>query len=512
MRKFVISNGIVICLVLVILGWTHYSRLQDFRAYHTALAQKSTSASSQEIAAFIAEKKRLVALFAQDHRELINQLVQDPENEDLYDQLNDRIALYFPDYFAFTISNHRGKPSLEDFDGFIGELCINDLQYFSNTTIQKHRIHPNAEAYHFDVLAQLDKGTGAILFISFHADVLGTILSNAQASGHELLITLPEASNLIEVTDKGARINVPRNDYRLSGEEKQRILLSTSIPNTQWTVVDIHNQTLFTDYARELYKTNIVIVILFITISMIMLYAVYREEKLRRKAESAKQNFLSVISHELRTPITSIIGSLSLMANGTFGKLNKQMEQFVNIALSNSERLSLLINDLLDIQKLEADQMKLTLEVVELEALVQESIDNNIGYAEKLGVTFSLIAKKSDLQVNVDKNKIIQVLSNYLSNAAKYGCENDAIEVVIDENTGMARVSVKDHGAGIPDSFREQVFEKFSQAQTGNSREISGTGLGLSIVKAIIEKHKGRVGFESQAGKGTVFYFDLPLV
>jgi len=512
MKTYTIYMALIVGLFSAALAWIVTSRQDDYRAYHTAIAQESTASAANAIAGFVAEKTRLVRLFSDEHLDLVRALAAQPDSETLHQRLEQRIALYFPGYFSFTVSGLDGQPHIEDFDGLIGDLCRTDLRTFADTGSQQPRIHPHSEAYHFDVLAPFGAGQNAgILFISFHADILGEVLKSAQTSGHQLIVTDPEASDLIEVTADGARINWDREDYRLSTAEKNRILFRSEVPGTAWTIVDLSTPGLFENYSAQLIKHSVLIFLLLITITLVMLVLLRREEGLRRAAERHKDDFLSIVSHELRTPLTSIRGSLGLIAGGVTGDITDKTRSLVDAALANSERLVLLINDLLDLQKIEADQMAIDRKPVELEPFMHNCIEWNAGYAEKFGARFVLTENTPGIVVDIDEHRIAQVISNLLSNAVKYGAEQDTIEIACSQVDGYARIAITDHGPGIPESFHKRIFEKFAQLDASDNRKVNGTGLGLSIVKFITEKHGGKAGFETRVGSGSTFYIDLPV-
>ena len=232
----------------------------------------------------------------------------------------------------------------------------------------------------------------------------------------------------------------------------------------------------------------------------------------RQKVERMKNEFISMVSHELRTPLTSIRGSLSLIVGGVAGEISPQAKELVKIAFKNSERLVLLINDILDIEKIESGKMDFQMEVVELIPLVEQAIEANHAYGEQFSVKFQLQSEDnlSCMTVKVDNYRLIQVISNLLSNAAKFSPPNETVTILVTRQENTVRVAVSDRGAGIPEAFRAKIFQKFAQADSTTTREKGGTGLGLSISKAIIEKLGGTIGFETETHVGTTFYFDLP--
>jgi PAS domain S-box-containing protein len=232
----------------------------------------------------------------------------------------------------------------------------------------------------------------------------------------------------------------------------------------------------------------------------------------RKEVEKLKSEFTAVVSHELRTPLTSIRGSLGLILGALASSLQPKVRDLLEIAQSNCERLVLLVNDILDIEKFSAGQMRFELQTAPLAGLVQQAVDANEGYARKFHVRIEVRAADPGWHVTVDPDRFIQVMSNLLSNAAKYSPQGGAVRIQSELRGDYVRVSVRDDGPGIPDSFRERIFEKFSQADASTTREKGGTGLGLHIAKRFVEHMQGRIGFESEAGRGSTFWIELPLV
>ncbi len=231
----------------------------------------------------------------------------------------------------------------------------------------------------------------------------------------------------------------------------------------------------------------------------------------RVKIERMKSEFISTVSHELRTPLTSIRGSLGLIAGGVAGELPAQAKSLVDIAHKNSERLILLVNDILDMEKIEAGKMEFQPKPIELRTLLEQALEGNRAYAEQYKVTYELKENLAGVMVNVDANRLLQVLANLLSNAAKFSRTGGKVTVDSAINGNIVHVSVQDHGSGISEQFRSQVFQKFAQADSSDTRKKGGTGLGLSITKSIVEQMGGRIGFNSQPDILTTFWVEFPV-
>ncbi len=222
-----------------------------------------------------------------------------------------------------------------------------------------------------------------------------------------------------------------------------------------------------------------------------------------------KDEFVATVSHELRTPMTSIAGSLGLLVGGAGGALPDPAKRLLTIAHSNSQRLVRLINDILDIEKMESGKSVFALQPVELRALVEQAIEANRGFAEGYGVSVNLAADAAQGVVRVDPDRMTQVIINLLSNAVKFSPRGQEVVVGIEHKGTTIRVTVRDHGPGIPENYTSRVFEKFVQVDASDARQKGGTGLGLSIVKQIMLRLGGDVGLESAAGGGTIFHVEL---
>ena len=230
----------------------------------------------------------------------------------------------------------------------------------------------------------------------------------------------------------------------------------------------------------------------------------------RKHAETLKEEFISTVSHELRTPLTSIRGSIGLLTGGLAGEFSDKARQLLTIAHNNTERLLMLINDILDLSKIESGKMDFKFAEMDVQSFLEEAIASNHGYAEQHGVSYVLENNVMGAKLHADENRLMQVMNNLMSNAAKFAPQGDKIVISVNRHHQQIRISVTDHGSGIPKELEPRIFDKFTQADSSDTRQVGGTGLGLNITKAMIEKHNGRIAFASEQGVGTTFYFDIP--
>ena len=230
----------------------------------------------------------------------------------------------------------------------------------------------------------------------------------------------------------------------------------------------------------------------------------------RKSMERLKDEFVSSVSHELRTPLTSISGSLGLLMAKAGGDLPAPAARLVAIAHTNSQRLVRLVNDILDIEKMESGQVAFHLRRIDVRSLVEQAIEANRGLAESAGVRIRLEDAAAAGDVRADSDRLTQLVTNLLSNAVKFSPAGNEVLVAVEKRADAIRISVRDHGPGIPDDFKPRIFERFAQADATNAGQKGGTGLGLSIVKQIVERLGGKAGFADAPGGGTIFHVDLP--
>ena len=262
-------------------------RISNFVKYHHDISATATRNISKEIDRILQQKRLLVKSFMQDNRQLIAGIVRDPEDEDLYASFNLKLGRYFTDYFASNIVTRDGELIVDDFEGYIGEMCLSDLKQYIDTGQQHIRIHPNITIYHYDILVEFPHGTDSkILIITFNAGELANLLRTSTPVRHKLVIT-DARNDLIEITPEGSRIEVTnRLDYRLTPDEKNRVISSASIPGTHWHVIDMHSEGLFSDYTHRVVLQGAVVYLFFVIITALMsislLMGVRRQRSLER--------------------------------------------------------------------------------------------------------------------------------------------------------------------------------------------------------------------------------------
>jgi len=237
---------------------------------------------------------------------------------------------------------------------------------------------------------------------------------------------------------------------------------------------------------------------------------VSRDVSARRRVEELQAEFISTVSHELRTPLTSIRGSLGLVAGGITGPLPAEAKEYVNIALSNSDRLVRLINDILDVEKMSSGKMDFRIRSLPLRELITGTVEANAGLVHGANATLRFVTDMPDVEVAVDADRFAQVLTNLISNAAKFSPPGAEIELGVEPVGSRVAISVRDHGPGVPPEFRARIFQRFSQAESSTTRAKGGTGLGLAICKSIVGHLGGSIRFEDADGGGARFVVELP--
>jgi len=230
-----------------------------------------------------------------------------------------------------------------------------------------------------------------------------------------------------------------------------------------------------------------------------------------QRAYAMKSQFVSTISHELRTPLTSIRGSVDLVLSGHLGPLSPKAESMLSVGKRNVGRLLSLVNDILDFSSLDSGQLPLNLAPVPAAQILAETVEANAPFSRVSAVELHADVPDVAFKVLADDSRIQQVFSNLISNAVKFSHEGSSVEISADSQDGFGVFRVTDHGIGISEEFRPRLFDRFTQEDSSDTRQVGGTGLGLAITKAIVENHGGTLDYETEIGVGTTFWFTIPL-
>lgn len=498
-------------VVLLLVIWVSSHRINDFQTSQVKIAESATNALAGEISTVISERNKLLDIFVANEADYIRRLKHDPDNENLKKIVETKLLYYFSDYFTFSIADNKGRLILDDYDGYIGDICRNDISHYAKTGRRHVQVHPNPYVYHTDVISQIDDD-GGYFFASFSTDVFSRLLRLSSPEGQHLMLINTKVNDLIDITEQGSRLLLNRNNYLLTDEERQAVLAEKEIPGTYWKITSFHDKNLFDDFNYTVITLGAIIVATFLLATILMMVIIWRGEKRRISVEQYKDEMFSFFTHDLRAPLTSIYGTVQLLHlySETHG-FDKQTRTLVDSAVHNAKGLLSLIDDILDVQKLESGMVLFDRQKVELNALIQDVIKLNSRLADMHFVKVEF-EQKPELYANIDERRFQQVLTNLLSNAIKYSPQHGVVQVSLTLDNSNAVIAVSDAGAGISRDVQETLFEKFTQGSSGDLHQMGSLGLGLSIVKYIVEEHGGQVRFESEIGQGTTFFVYIPLL
>lgn len=267
----------------ILLYWLATDRYQTFISSHEDKANNTTKIVAFEINKTLKVKKRIVDMFLESSKGLILELSNNPEDDDAHQALSERLKKYLPDFFAFNIMTSTGEPIIGDFDGEIGELCLDDLKYYIETGEQHIRLHPNHNEHHYDITSTfLANETKQIFFVSFHPNEISDLLSSVQSENHSLILINKGANNLVEITSEGSRKAV---GGRMNGDEKFRALSTVQVKGTDWQVVDMHNEDLFTNYRNKIISEYVIAFYVFSIVAFFMRHILLNQDEKRTIAE-----------------------------------------------------------------------------------------------------------------------------------------------------------------------------------------------------------------------------------
>ena len=304
LKKIVIFDLIILLGFAFILYWIGSVRFNDFYESQNSIAIETTNIIHREIEKQLEQKKLLVTIFLEDHITLVSKLADSPGNEKLFTELNAKLKRYFPDFFSANIATEHGIPIIDDFEGNLGQLCIEDMRHFSKGKAQIIRIHPNPNIYHYDILIPFSsKKKDFIFFVSFKPDDISSLLLTSQSTSHILMLIQKDRENLIEILDSGARDSLTtRLDYRLTQEEITRILASAPVKGSQWSVIDLHEPLLFSNYQKSIINESAIIFIIFSIIVFILTGFLYMGDRKRALAEAQlaqKNDYITKLNTKL---------------------------------------------------------------------------------------------------------------------------------------------------------------------------------------------------------------------
>ncbi|MEJ2360733.1 MAG: HAMP domain-containing sensor histidine kinase [Gammaproteobacteria bacterium] len=450
--SFIIFIPLVISLIL---SWVAYMRIHDFESNQKDIAHSTIERAGEDISNIIDENRRLVRLFASDEHAMIARLASNTDNLKLREQLQKKIKRFFPHSFAFTIADSHGNPLLDDFDGYIGDICIEDMRNMISTRKYAVRIHTNPYVYHYDSMA------------TWH--------------------------------DKN--------------RQRARILDMVPVKHSMWHLTDLAEPGLFNQFRMRTYRTFGMIIVAFILIAVTFSIVLVHFERKRQQAESMRDEMLSLFSHDLRSPLIGIKGAMELLKEHSATIAQDKREHLYRLIHEYVMHMGRIVDDILDVYKLESGKMSFHFEKIPLSNLIKQAIAMVTGYAEQFNVQLEVNNDTDDtLLVRVDQQRLIRCLTNLLTNALKFSPVGGTVVIRTSYKHGKAIIAIQDHGPGIPQSLQPHIFQKFVQSRKLQVHNLPSTGLGLTIVKYIAEAHGGRVYFETSPGNGTCFYLELPVV
>ncbi|MEA3278566.1 MAG: ATP-binding protein [Pseudomonadota bacterium] len=533
---------VLVTLVLVgaLLFWYVEKSGEEFASHQQALMSHSVTGTARLISLFLDENRRRVRLFAEEQSEAIRALAASPDDEGLRAQMADRAAKHFPSYFAFTVADEWGDLLLDDFDGEVDSLCVDDIREFaSGGAVPDAFIHPNPRLYHFDIMARWHAGNGqrGIFFISFPAAILADILTNSELHDHRLLLLYKEDPGLIEVAAEGTRLDL-NHDFHLTAEERARIGASASVAGSRWTLADLPAQDLFARHQTDVLIKAAMIFLVFLLFSGVMYWLIFREERRRSAAERAlqrsygeleasveartrelsdakseaeratqvKSHFLAAASHDLRQPLQTIA-----LLNGVLARKSQSPEtrRIVTEQRAVVDSMTSILNRLLDLSRLDAGGISPARTTFPVRPLLDKIVGDYRAQAKEKGLRLRSVA--SSLTLNSDPELLERILDNLISNAIRY-TETGGVLLGCRRRGGKLRVEVWDTGPGIPVGQRELIFEAFYQMNNPAREARKGLGFGLSIAQQLAGLLGHPLDLRSVLGKGSVFSVEVPLV
>ena len=516
---------IILVMVSTLLSWQAWQRTDRFRQHHLQLAMTSVTGTAEDLEILFSELQRSMRLFAADRNALLEMIMERPDNDALWQQLEQAVRNHFPEHYALTLTNASGAVVRPDFDNLVDESCQLDIQRFiEHDHRQQGYIHPNPLGYHFDIMVPWgtpDKLQG-VFFLSFNPDMLARILQRMQLPGHELLLLRNDKPGLIEITAKGSRKHL-QGDFFLTPDEMLNLNDTSPITGTRWNLVDLTSPALFRDEALRNWAYAALVFAGFAGIGFLMLYQLRHKELRRLEAEAQalqhqsdlahvdRLNIMgemaSSLAHEINQPLSAI--STYCQAGLRIIETTKEKPEKLVHALEQSSLQAQRAGKIVHRMRLFGSKSKARRRTMD----INEVILNAVGFVEpelaKHGIALQLDLASNLPAITVDEIQIEQVIINLLHNSIEAMEHADtrapAVTRASHRTANLIEVTVHDNGPGLDDSLIDTIFNAFFTTRT------EGMGLGLAISRSIIEAHGGQLHAARHPGSGTTLFFTLPL-
>ena len=342
-KNFSIAQLILIslsALIFFVLVLVYFDRISSFENSQQAIAHKSGAEVANQISFILKERQRHVQLFLEDNHSLIQEYLIDTENDTKFEEIQHSLRRTFPNYFAFTITDNQGSPLFVDFEGYVGDMCVQDIHTFSKTKKYTARIHPNSYRFHYDVIAESTHKDVKpyFLMVTFEPTELANILKVAQYPGHELMLITDNDPQLLEVTALGGRDKTNRDNYRLTPDELSKVLATHSIKLSSWLIADFLQPTFSDGYRKSTMVYLGSLLLMFGLLIATSFKLLRKEEHLRHSAELGREMLLTEVSK------AALYDSLTKLPNRYL--FDKQLKQSIAASKHTGRHGTMLFLDL----------------------------------------------------------------------------------------------------------------------------------------------------------------------
>lgn len=517
---------IILCMIGALLAWQAWSRTDSFDRFHRLLGVTAVRGAADELEILLGELRRSMRLFAVDRQALLASILDTPDDDNRWLELESAVQEHFPEVFGLTLTDTAGNVLRPDFENRVADICQQDILAFieQGYTEQGH-IHPNPLGYHFDIMVpwgSQDAPRG-VFFLSFHPTLLSRVLQRLQPPGHELLLLDRNKPGLIEVTARGARDTLER-EYFLTPQEQSRVMETRPVTGSRWDIVDIPRGTLHFREAKRNWAYASTVFAVFVAVTLLMLTQLRRKEKFRIQAEEQAlrhQNELahvdrlnilgemsSGIAHELNQPLSAIATycQSGLRILDTYEDKPEKLVHILEASSQQAERAGEIIRRMRQF----ASKGKAQHASTDINRVITEAVDFIRPKLGKQNIALQLDLARGLPHVLADGIQLEQVVLNLLHNAIEAigDAHRDTHRLAVFSRMTTAdqiEVGVSDSGAGIAPESSDRLFDTFYSTKHG------GMGLGLAISRSIIEAHGGQLWADPPAGTGATFRFTLPV-